>query len=261
MKNIFNLKGKTVFITGGAGLLGEMHAEAVIEHGGIAIIADIDLKAANKVASRIREKYNSNQVYAAHVDVTDKKSIETAASRFSKVNVLINNAAKNPKVSSSGEVGDAFENISLDQWNDGISTTLTGTFLCSQVFCSKFVKNGGGIVLNISSDLGVIAPDQRIYKKNKKPITYSAAKFGIVGITKYLATYYAEKNIRVNCISPGGIYTNQPKDFVDRLTNLIPMGRMAKKDDYKGAIVFLCSDASSYMTGANMIIDGGRTVW
>ena len=129
------------------------------------------------------------------------------------------------------------------------------------MFCEKFAKNGHGIVVYVSSDLGVLAPDQRIYGEDKKPITYSASKFAIVGMTKYLATYYADKNIRVNSISPGGVYTDQPQEFVDKLSNLIPMGRMARIDEYKGVIVFLCSDASSYMTGANLIIDGGRTAW
>jgi len=261
MQNIFDLDNKTVFITGGAGLLGEMHAEAVVEHGGAAIIADIDVEAACEVANRINKKYDSDRAHAVYVDVTDKESIISAAEKFPDINVLINNAAKDPKVSSDGGVGGTFGNMTLDQWWEGIDIALTGTFLCSQVFCSKFEKDGYGIVLNISSDLGVMAPDQRIYDKDKKPITYSAAKFGIVGMTKYLATYYAENNIRVNCISPGGIYTNQPIDFVDRLTDLIPMGRMARRDEYKGAIVFLCSEASSYMTGENMVINGGRSAW
>ena len=131
------------------------------------------------------------------------------------------------------------------------------------------LKNGKGVILIISSDLGVIAPDQRIYRKdgipedeqNVKPITYSAAKWGVIGITKYLAVYFAKKNIRVNCLSPTGVFNDHPTDFVDKLSNIIPMGRMAEIDEYKGAIVFLCSDASSYMTGENMIIDGGKTVW
>jgi NAD(P)-dependent dehydrogenase (short-subunit alcohol dehydrogenase family) len=261
MTNIFNLSDKTVFITGGAGFLGRAHAEAILEHGGSVVIADYDASKALEVAKELQLTYGSDLARSVFVDVTDKESIELAVSAFPSVNVLINNAAKNPMVSSEGKVEGAFETMTLQEWKSGIETCLDGTFLCSQVFCNKFVNEGGGVIINISSDLGVIAPDQRIYLNGKKPITYSASKFGVVGMTKYLATYFAEKNIRVNCLSPGGIYNNQPKDFVDRLTNLIPMGRMARKDEYKGAIVFLCSDASSYMTGENIVMNGGRAAW
>ena len=244
MTDIFNLVDKTVFITGGAGFLGKAHAEAILEHGGSVVIADYDVKKALQVATELGLRYGRKRVRSVFIDVTDKKTIELAASVCPAVNVLINNAAKN-----------------LEEWKSGIETSLDGTFLCSQIFCNKFVNEGGGIIVNISSDLGVIAPDQRIYLDGKKPITYSASKFGVVGMTKYLATYFAEKNIRVNCLSPGGVYNNQPKEFVDRLTGLIPMGRMARKDEYKGAIVFLCSEASSYMTGENIVMNGGRAAW
>jgi NAD(P)-dependent dehydrogenase (short-subunit alcohol dehydrogenase family) len=146
---------------------------------------------------------------------------------------------------------------------------MNGTFYCSQAVANKMLQNGGGVILNIASDLGVIAPDQRLYRKNDvaeemqnvKPITYSAAKWAIVGMTKYLAVYFAEKNIRVNSISPTAVYNNHPEEFVEKLTNIIPMNRMSHIDEYKGAIVFMCSDASSYMTGENVVIDGGKSVW
>ena len=261
MTDIFNLKEKCVFITGAAGLLGYMHAEAILDAGGTVVLSDCDEFSLQKAANKLKENYRSENIFSVVMDVTDKQSITAAAQQFPRVNVLINNAAKNPKVSSDGKVAGSFETMTLEEWKDGVSTTLDGTFLCSQVFANKFLKMGQGNIINISSDLGVIAPDQRIYSDGKKPITYSASKFGVVGMTKYLATYFADKNIRVNCLSPGGVKTQQPEDFVERLTNLIPLGRMAKKDDYKGAIIFLCSDASSYMTGANLIIDGGRTAW
>ena len=154
-------------------------------------------------------------------------------------------------------------------WEEGIDAALNGTFLCSQVVSNKMLENGGGVILNISSDLGVIAPDQRIYRKdgveedmqNVKPITYSAAKWAIIGMTKYLGVYFAQRGIRVNSLSPTAVYNDHPEDFVKKLTNLIPMGRMSDIDEYKGAIVFLCSDASSYMTGENVVIDGGKSVW
>jgi NAD(P)-dependent dehydrogenase (short-subunit alcohol dehydrogenase family) len=156
-----------------------------------------------------------------------------------------------------------------DYWNEGVDAAMNGTFYCSQAVANKMLAQGGGVILNISSDLGVIAPDQRLYRKdglaedqqNVKPITYSAAKWAIVGMTKYLAVYFAQKGIRVNCLSPTGVYNNHPENFVEKLSNIIPMGRMADINEYKGAIVFLCSDASSYMTGENVVIDGGKTVW
>ena len=150
----------------------------------------------------------------------------------------------------------------INTWNKSLQVNLTGAFLCSQVFINKMIKDKiKGIVINVASDLGVIAPNQTIYEDDVKPVDYSVKKHGIIGLTKYLSTYFADKNIRVNSISPGGIYTNQSKEFVKRLSELIPMGRMANKDEYKGAIMFLCSDASSYMTGHNLILDGGRTIW
>lgn len=261
MKNIFSLEGRCALITGAAGLLGEMHCEAFLEHGGKVIVADCNLPRAEEVSNNLRIKYNTDKVCARYIDVLDIDSINDIVEKHPDIDVLINNAAKNPKVIKGAKVGSDFETMTLEQWRDGMDTTLDGAFLCSQALCKKFLKDGFGIILNISSDLGVIAPDQRIYNNGKKPITYSVSKFGLVGMTKYLATYYADKNIRVNSISPGGVYTNQPKEFVDRLTNLIPMARMANRDEYKGAIVFLCSDASSYMTGENIVMNGGRAAW
>ena len=218
----FSLKDKVVVITGGAGLLGKMHAEAV----------------------------------------TDKNSIEEFVDKYlDRVDVLINNAALNPKMSTKDETN-KFEDFSLDKWNKSLEVNLTGAFLCSQVFINKMIKDKTkGVVINVASDLGVIAPNQNIYNGDVKPVDYSVTKHAIIGLTKYLSTYFGDKNIRVNAISPGGVYTNQSDDFVERLSKLIPMGRMANKDEYKGAIVFLCSDASSYMNGHNLILDGGRTVW
>ena len=261
MKNIFSLKNRCALVTGGAGLLGEMHCEAIVESGGTAIVADFNYEQAIKVSEKINKKLNTNSVLPAYLNVLDANSINQVVLDFPQIDILINNAAKNPKVEKNGMAESSFENMTLDQWRDGMDTTLDGAFLCSQILCKKFVADGKGVIVNISSDLGVIAPDQRIYSSGKKPITYSVSKFGLIGMTKYLATYYADKNIRVNSISPGGVYNNQPKEFVDKLTNLIPMGRMAKKDEYKGAIIFLCSDASSYMTGENITINGGRAAW
>jgi len=263
---MFDLTGKTVFITGGAGLLGKKHAEAVIEFGATAIVADYNIERAKQVSEEL-----GKSAIAAYVNVNNKLEIEKAIDQFDKIDILINNAAKDPKVKKHDGLSPdtRFETMTEEFWLDGITTILNGTFLCSQVVCNKMLKTGGGVIINIASDLGVIAPDQRLYKQeglseeqqNVKPITYSAAKWGVIGMTKYLATYFADKNIRVNSLCPAGVYDNHPEEFVKRFTNLIPMGRMANVDEYKGAIVFLCSDASSYMTGSNLIIDGGRTSW
>ena len=263
---MFDLTGKTVFITGGAGLLGKKHAEAVIEFGATAIVADYNIERAKQVSEEL-----GKSAIAAYVNVNSKLEIQKAIDQFDKIDILINNAAKDPKVKKHDGLSPdtRFETMTEEFWLDGITTILNGTFLCSQVVCNKMLKTGGGVIINIASDLGVIAPDQRLYKQeglseeqqNVKPITYSAAKWGVIGMTKYLATYFADKNIRVNSLCPAGVYDNHPEEFVKRFTNLIPMGRMANVDEYKGAIVFLCSDASSYMTGSNLIIDGGRTSW
>ena len=266
MTNLFDLTGKTALITGGGGLLGPKHAEAIVEYGGKVILADWHEDRAKEKAELIGE--NASYEY---MDVTDKESIQSVVDKYDKIDILINNAAKDPKVKKGGGLtpDSRFETMTEDYWKEGIDACINGTFLCSQIVSNKMLENGGGVILNISSDLGVISPDQRIYRQdgleenmqNVKPITYSAAKWAVVGMTKYLSVYFAQRGIRVNCLSPTGVYNNHPEDFVKKLSNIIPMGRMADIDEYKGAIVFLCSDASSYMTGENLVIDGGKTVW
>ena len=269
--NIFDLTGKTALITGAGGLLGPKHAEAIIEFGGKVILTDWHEDRAQQRSLELNEKYGPESTTWHYMDVTNKESIENVVNQYDKIDILINNAAKDPKVKKDAGLTPAsrFETMSTEYWFEGINAAVNGTFFCSQVISNKMLESGGGVILNISSDLGVIAPDQRIYRKegvseenqNVKPITYSAAKWAIVGMTKYLGVYFAKKNIRVNCLSPTGVFNNHPEDFVKKLSNIIPMGRMAHIDEYKGAIVFLCSDASSYMTGENMVIDGGKTVW
>jgi NAD(P)-dependent dehydrogenase (short-subunit alcohol dehydrogenase family) len=283
MNNLFDLSGKTALITGGGGLLGKKHAEAIIEYGGQVILGDYNHEKADKLANELNAKYGINSCKACFLDVVDVKSIHQLCESTEKIDILINNAAKNPKVTknSSGEwfsliQNNRFETMPREYWDQGLDVILTGNFLVSQIVINKMINqkidksDSGGVILNIASDLSVIAPDQRIYKKHPnesfedqdvKPIFYSAAKWAIIGMTKYLATYFAEKNIRVNSLSPGGVFDNHPTDFVQKISNLIPMNRMANVDEYKGAVVFLCSDASSYMTGQNILIDGGRSSW
>lgn len=275
VKEMFDLTNKTAIITGGAGLLGIKHAQALMEFGANCVIVDINYEKAEQVAKELTKEYGG-QAIAMSNNIVNKDDVEDILARtifeFGKVDILINNAANNPKyekVSKDVDKTKRFETYPIEAWNEDIAVGLTGSFLCSQVIGTYFAKQKSGVILNIASDLGVIAPDQRIYKKDgiseekqpKKPITYSVVKTGIIGLTKYLATYWADENVRVNALVPGGVYTNQDDLFLSKLTNLIPLKRMANEDEYKGAVVFLCSNASSYMTGSSLIIDGGRTCW
>ena len=203
---MFDLTNKTAFITGGAGLLGRKHSEAIIEFGGSVVVADINLGLAKKACQEL-----GASAIPMQVDVNCRESIQKAVDSCDKIDILINNAAKDPKVGTlSNET--MFETMTEEFWKEGIETILNGTFLCSQIVINKMLSQGGGVVLNIASDLGVISPDQRIYDKGSpKPITYSAAKWGVIGMTKYLSTYFLGKNIRVNSLSPAGNYENCQK--------------------------------------------------
>lgn len=268
----FSLKDRVAVITGGAGLLGTQHAEAIAEAGGVPVLWDIDEAAAEREAQHIQETYGAN-AQAMTVDITDPASVADGLTdvlkTFGRVHILINNAANDPKVGpEAGTAWSRFENFSRELWDQDMAVGLTGAFLCSQAVGTHMAGENGGVILNIASDLSVIAPDQRLYRQDGladdqqpvKPVSYSVVKHGLVGLTRYLAAYWADRNVRVNAISPGGVYTDQPDDFVEKLTDLIPVGRMAEKDEYKGAIVFLCSNASSYMTGQNVVMNGGRTM-
>ena len=270
---VWRLDGRVVVITGAAGLLGEMHAEAVAEAGGVPVLLDLRVARGGEVAQRLREKYGVDAL-AVEADVTKKMSLEAARVqillRCGKIDVLVNNAAIDSKVGAGGTVaGTRFENFSIDQWSQELAVGLTGALLGCQVFGGHMAKQQSGVIVNISSDLGLIAPDQRLYRKPGlpdleqpvKPVTYSVIKHGLIGLTRYLSTYWADRQVRVNALAPGGVRTDQPEEFVQKLSSLIPLGRMARRDEYKGALVFLASDASSYMTGATLVVDGGRSCW
>lgn len=273
--DMYNLTGKTAIITGGAGLLGQKHAEALMEYGANCILVDIDEERVKEVAERLSNEYTGKAIGLCY-DITKKNEVEKvlkfAIDDFKNVHILINNAANNPKfeqINTMVDLARRFETFPMDAWEADLNVGLKGSFLCSQIIGTYFSQKKSGIILNIASDLGVIAPDQRIYRQEgvseeeqpTKPVTYSVVKTGIIGLTKYLATYWADKNVRCNALVPGGVYTGQDEAFYSKLTNLIPLGRMASPDEYKGAIVFLCSDASAYMTGASVLIEGGRTCW
>jgi len=210
------------------------------------------------------------------MDVTDLDSIQNTEKKFKelslRIDILINNASLNPKFENKNTQNfSSLEDFTIDQWNLDLNVGLMGSFLCTKVFGSTMSKDGlGGVILNISSDLSVISPNQNIYKSNSdkenlntifKPISYSVIKSGLIGMTKYVATYWADKGVRCNALSPGGVYNNQDKEFVKKISKLIPLNRMAKLDEYQSAIQFLCSDASSYLNGQNIVMDGGRSIW
>lgn len=254
-------------------MMGIKHAEAIAEFGGIPFLLDIDDKKGIAESKRISREYKTDCIFR-RCDITDELQVINAKDyilkKYDNIYGLINNAAIDPKYEKKDEINlSRFENFSVKQWNHEIAVGLTGAMICSKIFGYEMSKKKCGVILNISSDLGLIAPDQRIYsipgikedQQPVKPITYSVIKHGIIGLTKYLSTFWGHKGVRCNTLCPGGIFNGHEKDFVEKLTNLIPLGRMAEKDEYKAAIIFLMSDASSYMNGSNIVMDGGRTVW
>ncbi len=262
LKN-FYIKNKIVIITGGAGLLGSTFTEAIAEIKGTPVILDLDKKKSEKLCLNIYKNYKIKPLFIK-TDITNEVSLKKACSiiikKFKKIDVLINNAANNPKINKKND--SSFENFSLSNWQKDIDVSLKGSFLCSKIFGKEMTKKKSGVIINISSDLGIISPDQRLYSTlNKKPVSYSVVKHGIIGLTKYIATYWSSEGIRSNTLCPGGIFDNQPDEFIMKIKNLIPLNRMANRDEYKSAIQFLSSDASSYMNGASIVIDGGRSSW
>ena len=269
----FDLTGRVAVITGGAGLLGKQHAAAIASAGGTVVMADICLERAQDAASQIQREF-SVSAWGMHLDITKEDDIcafrDQVLAKFGHIEILINNAANNPKVENdSGKNFTRLENFPLSQWDADLAVGLTGAFLCSRVIGVEMARRHKGVIVNVASDLAVIAPDQRIYRQpgvaeeNQpvKPVTYSVVKTALIGLTRYLATYWADAGVRVNSISPGGVFAGQHEAFVEQVAHRIPLGRMAQPDEYRGAILFLCSDASSYMTGANLVIDGGRSCW
>jgi NAD(P)-dependent dehydrogenase (short-subunit alcohol dehydrogenase family) len=269
----FDLSGRIAVITGGAGLLGPRHANAIASAGGVPVLVDLNGDRAASLAADLQRTHGVPAI-GLGADITSPRAVEAmldqVLSRFGRVDILVNNAANNPKVEDAGNVAfSRLENFPLGQWEADLAVGLTGAFLCSQVVGRELARRGGGAIVNISSEYGMIAPDQRLYRQEGiredqqpvKPVTYTVVKAGIMGLTSYLATYWATEGVRCNTLTVGGVFNGQPDEFVARAASRIPMARMANTDEYEGAIVFLCSDASSFMTGANLVVDGGKTCW
>lgn len=275
MKNVlkeFMLTGRVVVITGAAGFLGEMHAEAVAESGGHPVLIDLSQQRLKDVCYRLIERYPECNPFGICCSVTERHVLESVLEqiidKYGRLDALINNACNNPTMKSDKVFG-RLEDLTYDEFKEDTDVGLYGSICCSQVFGSYMSTHGGGVILNIASDLGVIAPNQSLYRvegkdeseQPKKPITYSTTKWGLIGMTKYLSTYWSMCNVRTNALAFGGVYNNQSDVFVKRVSELIPMHRMARRDEYKGSVVYMISDASSYMNGAVVSVDGGRTAW
>lgn len=263
----FDLGGRVVVITGGAGLLGAHHAGAVAAAGGVPVVVDLD---GSRAASVVRACGSGTAIGA---DITDERAVDAALSMvlraYGRVDGLVNNAANNPKVEGGANGFCALERFSLEQWQRDLDVGLTGAFLCARAFGSHMAAHGGGSIVNISSEYAMLGPDQRLYRRDGladdeqpvKPVSYTVTKAGLDGMTRWLATYWGDRGVRVNTLTVGGVENGQPAEFVRRAADRVPLGRMARPDEYEGALVFLLSDASTFMTGANLVVDGGKTAW
>ena len=276
VKKQFDLSGKSAIITGGAGFLGIQFAEAISEMGGYPLLIDINKKGLVAAEKKLKHEGFVN-VSSYEVDITNAKECQTVFEKiwtdFSAIDILINSAALTKEGSEQANVDffGPFEDLDQKVWEKGINMNLTATQITCKIIGRLMAKKGKGSIINIASDVGIISPNQTIYEPNEisgykgvdfnTPSFYSVGKAGVIHLTKYLATYWAKKNVRVNCISPAGVYKDHESGFVKKLSEQIPMGRMALPNEFKGAITFLSSDASSFVTGHNLVIDGGRTIW
>lgn len=267
----FSLSGRTALVTGAAGLLGRQFARTLGEAGANIVLADLDFSRAEAHAQSLRQE--GIRAITVKVNVTDPDSVEAMVahtlSNFSSLDILVNCAALDPKFDPEHldqQNANAFENYPLKAWQESLNVNLTGVFLACQSAAQVMVRQNAGVIINISSVYGLVAPDQKIYpevdgKKQYKPADYIVTKAGILGLTRYLASYYAGTNIRVNALSPGGVFNGHEPNFHDQYAEKTIKGRMAYPDEMNGALLFLASDASQYMTGVNLVVDGGYTAW
>lgn len=271
LAKMFDLSGRVAMVTGGAGLLGQEFCRTLAEAGAAVVVVDLDRKAAKDTAASLQQ--SGFKALAAATNITDKQACQgtVAASlkEFGRLDILVNSAALDPKFDPdkiSQQGANAFEDYPLDAWRQALDVNLTGMFLCTQAAVQPMLAQGGGVVVNLCSMYGITAPDQRLYQRDGqppsfKPVTYSTTKAGVLGFTRYLSAYYGGRNIRVNALTPGGVYNGHDDEFLQRYAARAVLGRMAEKDEMNGALLFLASDASSYMTGANLVVDGGWTAW
>jgi NAD(P)-dependent dehydrogenase (short-subunit alcohol dehydrogenase family) len=262
------LTDRVVVLTGAAGLLGRRYARALLDAGARVALVDIDGGALKQLVQEL----SSPRALALEADVADREAVRgmvaDVGAAFGGVDVLVNNAAIDPKFDrdTAAQHAVAFETFPLEAWNAAIAVNLTGMFLCAQAVAPVMLGRGAGVIVNVASIYGLVGPDQRLYATTApepvfKPVTYSVTKSAVYGLTRYLATYWAGRNIRVNALTPGGVENDQDPAFVRRYSARVPLGRMARPDEFCGALIFLASDASSYMTGANLVVDGGWTAW
>lgn len=264
-QNMFNLKDKIAIITGGAGLLGEGYAMALLEQGATVVSADLDGERNAHRVSQLAKEF-PGRIISYPLDVTVKKSWQTMLNeviqQFKRVDILVNNAGYTTRTKTAGYDA-SFECFSLNDWHGIIDVNLTGVFLGCQVIGEQMLTQSSGNIVNIASMYGLVSPTHRIYPGTglNQPIAYSVSKSGVLAITRYLATLWAASGIRVNSITPGGIYDGQPDLFTQQFNALIPMGRMGDRSEIAGALIYLVSDAASYCTGHNLVVDGGWTLW
>ena len=262
----FNLEGKVAIVTGALGLIGREHCKALAEAGATVIVCDMDKFACEEFAFSL-----GNDSIGGELDVTSAESIKDARDHIikkcGKMDILVNNAAINDMFENPNTAFEhsMFENYPLEMWQKSLDVNVTGVFLCSQIFGTEMAKQGKGSIINVASTYGIVAPDQSLYQNNEgeqtfyKSPAYPTTKGAVIMFTKFLAAYWGKKGVRVNTLTPGGVENNQEEFFIEKYSSKTILGRMAKNSDYKGALVFLASDASEYMTGANLVVDGGFT--
>lgn len=276
LPELFQLNQRVAVITGAAGLLGMEFCRTLAAAGASIVAADLHLAGAERISGEINQATNGFEdqparAIAVETDVTSPGSVQTMVAKtldtFGRLDILVNSAVCDPKFDPQhGGHTNAFEDYPLEAWNQALAVNLTGIFLASQAAVKPMLAQGRGVIINLSSIYGLAAPDQRLYQSlpqpaQYKPVYYSVTKSGVIGLTKYLAAYYAGKNIRVNTLSPGGVFNGHSEDFSEAYSARTILGRMAVKEDMNGALLFLASDASAYMTGANLVVDGGWTTW